>query len=125
MSYLSKKLREHALVELRQKSAMEKRQNVVAIVFDKKGKILCFGENSFVKTSAKQAYYAKKSNMPNRQYLHAELAAILKWRRFSADIPYGIFVARLDKAGNFAMAKPCAICALAIKEAGIKRIIHT
>lgn len=120
-----KRLEDFARIELNTNENKSKKQNVVAIVFDKQGKILCIGTNSFVKSNGTQAALAKKAGYESRCYLHAEISALLRWRRFTNDPPYGIFVARLDKAGNFALAAPCEVCSLAIKELGLKKIFHT
>ena len=92
-----------------------------AIVTDKKGNILGIGTNSYTKTHPKQKHYATRVGEQERIYLHAELDAIIKSR--TGD-PYRIYISRANKAGT-GSAKPCRICELAIKEAGIKEIHYT
>lgn len=99
-----------------------KKYSLKATVYDKKGRILAIGENSYEKTHPKMARLAKKTNKPERVYLHAEIAALVKVR---SGTPYKIFVERYDRHGNPKMAQPCPICMMAIKEAGIKRIEYT
>jgi deoxycytidylate deaminase len=97
--------------------------HMIATIYDKRGRILSSGENSFEKTHPKQARMAKRVGQPLRQYLHAELQAIIRLR--GREVPYKIFIERYDCQGNPKMAKPCKICELAIIEAGIKRIEFT
>jgi tRNA(Arg) A34 adenosine deaminase TadA len=125
MSKLIDRLREHALVELKLRIPQNKKQNVVAIVYDKKGKVYSIGLNSFTKTGNFQANLAKKVKQDDKVFLHAEVAALLRWRRFTNKAPYGVFVARLGRNGSLSNAKPCDICAMALEEAGIKVINHT
>lgn len=99
------------------------RYNLCAIITDKKNKIISVGCNSYKKSHPTQAYFAEKVGQDNRIFLHAELDALIK-------IPYGkkpysIFVARVNKKGKSLLAKPCPICSLAIKDAGIKNIYYT
>lgn len=73
------------------------------------------------KTHPAQSRHAKKVGMPDRQFLHAEIDAIVKFR----GTPYSIEVCRITKKGNYGMARPCPICYRAIQEAGIKWIYYT
>lgn len=98
------------------------RQRVAAIITDSKGIILSTGLNSYQKTHPVQAHYAEKTDNPYSVYLHAEIAALVKNH---SDRATKIYIARLNRKGNYAMAKPCPICTLAIKEAGISEIIYT
>lgn len=105
------------------KKARRQQQNITAIIYDKKGRVLSIGKNSYVKTHPMQAAYAVKAGLPEKQFLHAELAAIIKCKDLSK--AHSILVTRVSKSGNFANAKPCPICAMALKEAGIKNIRWT
>lgn len=96
---------------------------VKATVYDKKGRPLGVGYNSFVKTNTYQAKLAEQVGTPDKQYLHAEVAAILKAQKHGK--PYKIFVERYNKHGEPMLAKPCPICEMAIKIAGIKRVEYT
>ena len=97
--------------------------SLCAIITDKKGSILSIGWNSYKKSHPKQAYYAEKAGSKYRIYLHAELHALIQLSYMAK--PYAIYVARVDKEGNPVLAKPCRICSLAIKDAGIKRVYYT
>lgn len=99
-----------------------RRFDVTATVYDRKGNILAVGKNSYEKTHPKQYFYAKKVGEEKKVYLHAEIAALVKCR---SGKPYKIKIERYDKMGNPKNAKPCPICELAIKEAGISFIEYT
>jgi deoxycytidylate deaminase len=100
---------------------MNCRQNIIATIYDRKGRILSVGKNSYQKSHPKQAYFANKVGRPQKIFLHAELAAIIRCK----GEPYKIKVERFGKNGNTMLAKPCVICQLAIQEAGIKVIEYT
>ena len=57
---------------------MSAKQNMTAIIYDKRGKVISVGQNSYVKTHPLQAKYAAIAGMPDRQFLHAEIHAIVK-----------------------------------------------
>ena len=98
-------------------------QRVAAIVTDSRGNILSSGINSYSKTHPLQAKYANLNDERHHVFLHAEIAALVKNR--SEEKASKIYVARLLKNGEYALAKPCPMCSMAIKEAGIEEIIYT
>ena len=100
---------------------MKKRFEITAFAYDKRGKLLAIGHNSYVKTHRLQAHYAKKAGRPQAIYLHAELAALMKARQQV----HKLVVVRYNKDGTPGNAKPCEICELAIKEFGVREIQHT
>jgi len=84
--------------------------------------IISIGRNSYTKTHPLQSKYCLKvGSMRNREYLHAEIAALVKTRKD----PISIIVIRMTRNGNIRMARPCNICQLAIKEAGIRYIYYS
>lgn len=97
----------------------QQKQAVVAIVI-KNRKIVSVGFNSYSKTHPKQAVLARRNGFPKKQYLHAEIAALIKSPK-NADT---IIVLRMNKRGELCNAKPCPICEEAIKIAGLK-VIHS
>ena len=101
----------------------KRKYKITATVFDKKGRILAKETNSYQKTHPLQLHYAKKAGKPHKVFLHAEIKAIIKAQKYGE--PYKIFVERYDSKGNPVSAKPCCICELAIKEAGIQRVEYT
>ena len=100
-----------------------KRPQITAIIRDRRGKILSVGQNSYVKTHPLQAKHALKTGQPFRQFLHAEIHAIVRCRDLTR--AHSIFVSRWDAKGNPVLAKPCVICQSAIEAAGIKIVEYT
>lgn len=100
---------------------MTSRQKIIATTFDKKGVKIASAENSYIKTHTIQAKYAKNFNC-NKIYLHAEVLAIIRSRNRSI---HKIKIERFNKNGQTMLAKPCQICELAIKEAGIKFVEYS
>lgn len=100
---------------------MTTKQKIIATIYDRKGRVLSIGHNSYHKTHPRQALLAKKVGQPERQFLHAEIAALVKCR----GEPYKIHIERRDKKGKLQLAKPCAICELAIRESGIKFVEYS
>lgn len=99
-----------------------KRPSLTAIIYDRKGNILSIGKNSYVKTHPLQAAYARKVGCPDRIYLHAEIAALIRAR---SNKPYRIVVFRYGAGGEPRNARPCVICQRAIKDFGIKVVEYT
>ncbi len=85
------------------------KQRVIAIA-TKRNRIVAIGRNSYVKTHPRQAHFARLAGQPKKEYLHAEIAALIRAPR-DADT---LFVLRFDKQGNPACAAPCPVCRLAI-----------
>jgi deoxycytidylate deaminase len=101
------------------------KHRVTATVYDRRGRVLATGENSYNKTHPVMHHYCKRAGEhPNKVYLHAEVAAIIRAGRHSEQ-PYKIHIARYDKRGRPALAAPCPICRLAINMAGIKEVSYT
>lgn len=95
---------------------------IASIITDKRNKILSIGWNDYHKTHPMQWICAQKSKNKARIYFHAEIMALVRCRE---ENPYAIYIARVDKKNCPAIAKPCDICATAIKTAGIKKVIFT
>lgn len=102
---------------------MAKQHHITAIIYDKRGRILSVGQNSYVKTHTLQSCHAKKVGQPEKEFLHAEVAAIVKCKDLSR--AHRIFVSRWNANGEPALAKPCKICESALAAAGINIIEHT
>lgn len=101
---------------------MSKVQELTAIAYDKRGRIISIGNNSYVITHPLQAKYARKVGCPDAVYIHAEIDAIVRARGRKI---HRIFVSRMDAHGNYVMAKPCKACQLALKDFGIKLVAWT
>lgn len=98
------------------------RQHMTATIFDKRGRVLSVGKNSYYKTHPEMARLGKRVDMPEKIFLHAEISALIRCNSKNA---YKIKIERYNKKGVPLLAKPCAICELAIREAGIKFIEYT
>lgn len=99
------------------------RQEITAIIKDKKGRILSIGTNSYHKTHPMQAKCAHKVGMPERIYLHAEIDAIVRCNNISK--AHSIHIFRKGKDRKFLLAKPCPVCQEAISMTPIKEIFFT
>lgn len=99
------------------------KQNITAIVYDKKGRIIGMGKNSYVKTHPLQARIASQVGLHEKIYLHAEIDALVKCRDWTK--AHKIVVTRFGNSGEPLLAKPCPVCQRAIEMAGINYIEHT
>ena len=95
----------------------KKRFNVVATVYDKRGRKLTEGSNSYTKSHPLQAKYAVSVGLDDKIFLHAEIAALSRLKSFHK--PYKIVVERYLSDGSTALAKPCPVCDAAIRAHGI------
>jgi tRNA(Arg) A34 adenosine deaminase TadA len=102
---------------------MKIRQNITAIIYDKRGSVLSVGQNSYIKTHPLQAKHAALVGLHDKIYLHAEMAAIVRCKDLSK--AHKIVVMRLGKSGKELLAKPCAICQSAIEASGIEIVEYT
>lgn len=102
---------------------MTKKQDIVAIVYDKRGRVLSVGQNSYTKTHTLQALHARKVGLPEKNFQHAELSAIVKCKDLSKAHKISVF--RYTKDGKPANAKPCPICLSLIASTPIQIIEHT
>ena len=101
---------------------MKKRFEIKATCFDKKGKVISVGYNSYSKTHPIQSHFARLAGLPEKTFLHAEVAALLKAKGKNI---HKIKVERYDSEGNPVNAAPCPICRLAIKSWGVSYVEHT
>jgi hypothetical protein len=101
---------------------MSRKHHIVARCYDKRGKLISRAINSYKQTHPIQAKYAEKANQPSRQFLHAEIAALLK---AGTKPVYKITIERYYANGEPALAKPCPVCNLAIKDWNVKVIEYT
>ena len=101
----------------------KKRFNIVATVYDKRGRKLTEGNNSYTKTHTLQAKFAVQVGLDDKIYLHAEISALSKLKK--GQKPYRIFVERYKENGEPALAKCCKVCEAAVKAHGIKYIEYT
>mgnify|MGYP001172896946 CR=1 FL=1 len=97
--------------------------SLVATVYDRKGRILAVGYNSYTKTHPQQAAHAADAGRPEAIYQHAEISALIKAVKRGS--PDKIKIERYHKDGSPALAAPCEICQLAIKKAGLRFVEYT
>lgn len=102
-------------------SRRTKRQKITALAYDRKGRLISVGRNSYVKTHPLQAYYGRKAGKPKAIYLHAEVDALIKAR----GVVHKLVVIRYGAKGTPLLAKPCKACQLAIRDFGVKHVEHT
>lgn len=102
---------------------MRTRQDVTAIIYDKRGRVLSIGKNSYTKTHPWMSRVATKVGRPQKIYLHAEVHAIVRCKDLTR--AHKIVIMRFDKKGNPILAAPCPVCLSAIEAAGIKIVEHT
>jgi tRNA(Arg) A34 adenosine deaminase TadA len=95
---------------------------IIARTYDRRGRLIARAANSYKQTHPVQARYAALAGQPLRIYLHAEMACLLR----SGDVPiYKMVIERYHADGRPALAKPCPICQLAIKDWGVKHVEYT
>jgi deoxycytidylate deaminase len=97
--------------------------DITAIIYDKRGNVLSIGKNSYVKTHPYQAKLAKQVGQHHKIFIHAEIDAILKCQRIERAHRISIF--RVNRFGEYRLAKPCKICESALAKTPIKIIEHT
>ena len=102
---------------------MKKQHVITAIIYDKRGRVLSVGQNSYVKSIRLQRKHANLVGMPEKVMTHAEVAAIAKCRSLSR--AHTIKVFRYNKSGAPVNAMPCKVCMSAIAEANIRNIEWT
>lgn len=95
----------------------KKKFKVVATIYDKRGRVLTTGENSYDKTHPLQSKFAVQVGLDDKIYLHSEIAALSKLKRYHK--PYKIVVERYKENGEPALARPCKVCQAAIESHGI------
>ena len=100
------------------------KNKVGCIITDKKDNIISMGVNSDTKTHPMQKKFAIKSGQMFRQYLHAEIQALVRCVG-NYSTPHTLYVARITQSGNIGMSKPCPVCHLALIDAGIKKVVYT
>ena len=101
----------------------KKRFNIVATVYDKRGRKLTEGTNSYTKTHTLQAKFAVQVGLDDKVFLHAEIAALSRLKSFHK--PYKIVVERYLSDGSTALAKCCKVCEAAVIAHGIKYMEYT
>lgn len=102
---------------------MRTKQTITAIIYDKQGKALSVGQNSYTKTHPIMLKHGVKVGRPQKIYLHAEVDAILKCKNITK--AYRMCIVRYGKNGDLLNAKPCPVCMSVIANTPIKIIEHS
>ena len=97
--------------------------NLTATLYDKRGKVLAVGKNSYHKSHPLQGKFAVEVGRPDAIFLHAEIDALRKCKDWN--LIHRIKIERYDKKGNPRLAKPCVVCQHAIESVGIPEIEFT
>lgn len=92
-------------------------QTVVALAYDKRGRLIAIGKNSYKKTHPIQYKYAHEINK-GQIYLHAEMDALIK-ARFHV---HKMVINRIGKSGKFLASQPCSTCLCALMDAGVEEL---
>lgn len=100
----------------------KQKQEIVAYAYDKRGRLISIGRNSYTKSHPIQHHYATRVGRPDAIYLHAEIAALLGAGKRVVE---SLEVVRYNKQGQPVLAKPCDICEAAIRAWGVKYVVHT
>ena len=96
---------------------------IYATLYDKRGNVLARAVNNYSRSHPVQAAFAAVAGMPERIYLHAEIAALIKLKE--NDRPYRITVERYTKDGRPANSAPCPVCLTALKQYNVVKVEHT
>lgn len=94
-----------------------------AAIYDKRGKLIAEGSNSYVKTSPKMLKAGNKVGLKDKIYWHAECKAIYSLRNLEK--AYKITVVRVNSEGMPVNSKPCILCETLIKEIGVRVVEYT
>lgn len=102
----------------------KKRYVITASTFDKRGRVISSANNSYSDSSKFMRYHAMLAQEPYKVFNHAECRAIelaLKQKK----VPHKLVILRYNSSGEMADAKPCKTCQLAIRLAGIKKVVYS
>ena len=106
-----------------ERKSKQKQYQITAFIFDRKGRLLSTGFNSYVKTHPMMFKLGIKVGIKHKIFLHAEVHAITRCRDIAK--AYKMLVVRYNEDGTPGNAKPCPICQEAIRQTPIKIIEHT
>jgi len=122
ITLIKQKLQEKAIqFSLNREDFSNSPYNVICATLDKRGSILSIGFNSYTKTHTLQKHYATKVKLFYKEYLHAEISALVK----TQNKVHSVMVLRVTQTGKIANAKPCPVCMMALVEAGVKTVFYS
>lgn len=100
----------------------DKRFELTAFAYDKRGKLLASGENSYRKTHPLMKHFSSLCGHEHKIYLHAEVQALI---RAGDQKVHRLVVKRYGAQGDPLLAKPCEVCQKAIKAFGVAVVEYT
>lgn len=105
------------------KKGSRRKYSITAKIYDKRGRLLSSGTNSYTKTHPYQYKIACSVGRKDAIFLHAEIDALLRLK--STAKAHKIYIERYGHDGTPLPAAPCTICTKALESAGIKIIEFT
>lgn len=102
--------------------ATKRKYSMTALAYDKRGRLVAIGKNSYHKTHPLQKSLALRAGKPNKIFLHAEIDAIVKAKGRPI---YKMVVLGYNSNGKAVRSKPCSCCMIGINDYGIKHVEHT
>lgn len=101
---------------------MAKRYQIKATSFDRRGRKIAVGFNTYEKTHPRQKQLAEQCDLHDKEYLHAEIACLIKSRRRRV---HRVVIERYDSEDRSKNAAPCPICLLALRESDVRVVEYT
>jgi len=102
----------------------KKKYYITCTCFDKRGRVISVGTNSYSESSAMMRYYAVKSGNPEKKFNHAEIDAAWKCIKAKKTVAK-MLILRYNSQGQFANACPCEVCKCMIEDLGIKHVYYS
>lgn len=101
---------------------MPKRHRLFAYAYDKRGRLISIGLNSYTRSTSLQRYFADKVGEPFKKFTHAEIDALVKAKGRPI---HKLVIRRYNAVGDEVCSKPCKICEEALKAFGVKQVEYT
>ena len=103
----------------------KKRHKILTTAYDKRGRVVCTGQNEYTKSHPWQKHLSIKAGMSEeRVFYHSEVKTLLTAKNLKKKV-HTLKVERYDCNGNPRLAMPCPSCMIAIHLTGVKRVIFT
>lgn len=96
-------------------------KKLVGAVLLNKNRVVTTATNLERKSHPLQAKFAERVGLKEKIFLHAEIAALVKCRE-ECDT---IIVARVNNQNKLRNSRPCPICSLALKQAGVSKVHYS
>lgn len=96
-------------------------KKLVGAILLNKNRVVTTATNLERKSHPLQAKFAERVGLKEKIFLHAEIAALVKCRE-ECDT---IIVARVNSQNKLRNSRPCPICSLALKQAGVSKVHYS